>query len=123
LPQFTEQSPTSTPDFDLARSAVAEATQSRRSIAQRQLALDQERGWSRQDLERQMMYRRFTPGDVYAPHDLTGVEFSKWKKQRRKEKTKYDVLDQLNVNPEHHYKVRAVGAMTSVFKKKSPCAD
>ena len=31
--------------------------------------------------------RRWQTGDVYAPHDLSGIEAAKWKKVRRKEKT------------------------------------
>lgn len=53
-----------------------------------------------------MIHRRWKQGDVYAPHDLTGAEMAKWKKLRRKDKPKHDVLDQLNINPLHHYKVR-----------------
>jgi small subunit ribosomal protein S18 len=42
-------------------------------------------------------------GDVYAPHDLSSVEASKWKvNHRRPEK---DVFDMLGENPIKHYKV------------------
>lgn len=41
---------------------------------------------------------------MYAPHDLSGVEMAKWKRLRRKPKPKHDVLDQLGINPLHHYK-------------------
>lgn len=51
------------------------------------------------------MTRKFKVGDVYAPHDLTGVEMSKWKKLRRKGRPKRDVIDQLGINPKEHYKV------------------
>lgn len=50
------------------------------------------------------MPRRWRVGDVYAPHDLSGVEMSKWKKLRKKPKVKYDVMDQLGMNPLDHYK-------------------
>lgn len=51
------------------------------------------------------MYRRWMVGDVYAPHDLSGLEQSKWKRLRRRTKPKQDVFDQLGINPIHHYKV------------------
>lgn len=68
-----------------------------------------ERGWDKPDLERQV-HRRWRVGDVYAPHDLTGVEMAKWKKLRRRGKGmggrgRVDVVDQLGINPIHHYKV------------------
>jgi hypothetical protein len=48
--------------------------------------------------------RRWMVGDVYAPHDLSSVEASKWKKiERRPEK---DVFDMMGENPTKHYKVR-----------------
>jgi hypothetical protein len=54
------------------------------------------------DLGRQAP-RRWHAGDVYAPHDLSSVEASKWKAyQRRPEK---DVFDMLGENPIKHYKV------------------
>ena len=49
--------------------------------------------------------RRWKAGDVYAPHDLSGVEMAKWKKIRRKGKSKWDVMDQLGMDPREHYKV------------------
>lgn len=57
-----------------------------------------------------MAIRKWRVGDVYAPHDLTGVEQSKWKKLRRRGKAgvgkgRVDVVDQLGINPVEHYKV------------------
>jgi hypothetical protein len=49
--------------------------------------------------------RRWNVGDVYAPHDLSGVEQSKWKRLKQSPRPKWDVLDQLNLNPMDHYKV------------------
>jgi small subunit ribosomal protein S18 len=46
--------------------------------------------------------RRYKPGDVYAPHDLSGVEMTKWKKRDR---PIYDVFDVLDMNPLEHYRV------------------
>lgn len=54
------------------------------------------------DLGRQIS-RRWKEGDVYAPHDLSEVEMSKWKKRTR---PVYDVLDVLAMNPLDHYRVR-----------------
>lgn len=59
----------------------------------------------REDLERQMT-RRWKAGDVYAPHDLSGAEMSKWKQIQQKGRPKKDVLDILRINPLDHYKVR-----------------
>jgi small subunit ribosomal protein S18 len=46
--------------------------------------------------------RRWKAGDVYAPHDLSGVEMLKWKKRHQPERDVFDVLD---FNPEQHYRV------------------
>lgn len=65
-----------------------------------------ERGYSRKDLEGQQT-RRWRAGDVYAPHDLSGVEASKWKKVKRRPRPRAgerDVLDQLGINPIKEYK-------------------
>ncbi|CZR60763.1 uncharacterized protein PAC_10659 [Phialocephala subalpina] len=45
--------------------------------------------------------RRFKPGDVYAPHDLSEVEMAKWKKRA---KPMHDVFDVLDFNPLEHYR-------------------
>ncbi|KAK3618542.1 hypothetical protein LTR56_024583 [Elasticomyces elasticus] len=55
----------------------------------------------------QQIPRRYKPGDVYAPHDLSGNEMAKWKKLRRKPRVGShgtDVLDSLGVDPRKHYK-------------------
>ncbi|EGP86413.1 uncharacterized protein MYCGRDRAFT_18344, partial [Zymoseptoria tritici IPO323] len=79
--------------------STSKSTQFHKTQAQR----DAERTYSAKDLSQQIP-RRWKAGDVYAPHDLSGVEMSKWKKLRRKPRPKYDVLDQLGVNPLDHYK-------------------
>lgn len=53
------------------------------------------------DLSRQIS-RRWKAGDVYAPHDLSGVEMRKW---RGRGKPEYDVFDMLDMNPVNEYKV------------------
>jgi len=67
-------------------------------------AADIERAAYRQDLEKQLT-RRWRSGDVYSPHDLSGVEMSKWKQIQPKGKPKRDILDMLKINPMDHYKV------------------
>lgn len=78
---------------------TAEATKQQRTLQNLQETND------RQDLERQLP-RRWKTGDVYAPHDLSGVEMSKWKKVQAKGRPKVDVFDRLRLNPLNHYKVR-----------------
>jgi hypothetical protein len=62
------------------------------------------RGADRKGLESQQI-RRWNVGDVYAPHDLSGAEQSKWKRLKQKARPRWDVLDQLNIKPMDHYKV------------------
>ena len=50
------------------------------------------------------VFRRWQPGDVYAPHDLSGTEQKKWKQGRKKPQE--DAFDVLGVNPVMEYKVR-----------------
>ncbi|THW80844.1 ribosomal protein S18 [Aureobasidium pullulans] len=54
------------------------------------------------EYERQMT-RKWKDGDVYAPHDLSGVEMSKWSKGQPKGRPKKDVFDMLKINPLNHY--------------------
>jgi small subunit ribosomal protein S18 len=49
------------------------------------------------------MTRKWKDGDVYAPHDLSGVEMSKWSKGQPKGRPKKDVFDMLKINPLNHY--------------------
>jgi small subunit ribosomal protein S18 len=55
------------------------------------------------DLSKQIT-RRWKAGDIYAPHDLSGVEMAKWKKRG---KPNHDVFDVLDINPMDYYRVRA----------------
>ncbi|KAH6865297.1 ribosomal protein S18 [Alternaria rosae] len=48
------------------------------------------------------IYRKWQPGDVYAPHDLSGTEQKKWKYGRKK--PQQDAFDVLGVNPILEYK-------------------
>ncbi|KAF2487486.1 hypothetical protein BDY17DRAFT_306865 [Neohortaea acidophila] len=92
--------------YDIASSIISDTAAASRRRAQELRASEVERPWSRADLERQTQ-RRWRVGDVYAPHDLSGAEQAKWKKFRRKGKQRHDDIDQLGINPIHHYKVRA----------------
>jgi small subunit ribosomal protein S18 len=49
------------------------------------------------------MYRKWQPGDVYSPSDLSGAEQKKWKNGRRKPQS--DAFDILGINPVQEYKV------------------
>ncbi|KAK3708982.1 hypothetical protein LTR37_011146 [Vermiconidia calcicola] len=83
--------------------AIKESAANQKQRTESERLAEMERTYSRQDMERQVT-RRFKAGDVYAPHDLTGVEMAKWKKLRRKGRPTHDVIDQLGINPIHHYK-------------------
>ncbi|QIW95964.1 hypothetical protein AMS68_001482 [Peltaster fructicola] len=60
--------------------------------------------FTRSELERQAS-RRWQVGEVYAPHDLTGVEMAKWKKLTPPRRSGADAFDQLGINPLREYKV------------------
>lgn len=49
------------------------------------------------------IHRKWQPGDVYAPHDLSGPEQKKWKTGRRRPQS--DAFDTLGINPVTEYKV------------------
>ncbi|TAQ86328.1 hypothetical protein B7494_g5346 [Chlorociboria aeruginascens] len=72
------------PDGGASRSTTEEAARN-----------NLEKGLSRQ------ISRRWRPGDVYAPHDLSAVEMAKWKKR---EYPKWDVFDALDLDPMVEYK-------------------
>ncbi|KAJ4318452.1 hypothetical protein N0V94_004407 [Neodidymelliopsis sp. IMI 364377] len=55
----------------------------------------------RSNFQRQM-YRKWQPGDVYSPHDLSGAEQKKWKFGRKKPQS--DAFDVLGINPINEYK-------------------
>ncbi|KAL6707583.1 hypothetical protein ACN47E_003932 [Coniothyrium glycines] len=55
----------------------------------------------RSQYQRQM-FRKWMPGDVYAPHDLTGKEQKKWKVSRKQ--PTQDAFDVLGINPILEYK-------------------
>lgn len=66
------------------------------------------------------MYRKWNTGDVYAPHDLSGVEQKKWKLARKTPSS--DVFDTLGINPITEYKVRRVpSSHTRPASALTPC--
>lgn len=56
----------------------------------------------RSNFQRQI-YRKWKPGDVYSPSDLTGAEQKKWKLGRSR--PTLDAFDVLGINPISEYKV------------------
>jgi small subunit ribosomal protein S18 len=90
--------------FDVVRKAVGSVEQSDNRLKMDEQARTIARGVDRKGLEMQQI-RRWNVGDVYAPHDLSGAEQSKWKRMKQSPRPKWDVLDQLNLNPMDHYKV------------------
>lgn len=86
----------------MAKSAITEATSKSLAEKNRTALADLRRSYTRKDLELQVT-RRYQPGDVYSPHDLSGAEAAKWKKVSKKPRPRRDVLDQLAVNPLHYY--------------------
>ena len=71
--------------YDRTRDRLADVTKARRVL----------------DLERRI-HRKWKAGDVYAPHDLSPVEQTKWQKRKPRET---DAFDELGINPLHEYKV------------------
>ena len=86
---------------ELANKLLSEARSSGDLGRRRQETIDAlERDNRRRDLERQAA-RRWRPGDVYAPHDLSPVEAQKWKKATVGDKDAFDVL---GINPLDEWK-------------------
>lgn len=90
--------------FAFANKAVASIAESNNRAKLEEQARTIARGADRKGLEAQQI-RRWNVGDVYAPHDLSGAEQSKWKRLKQKARPRWDVLDQLNIKPMDHYKV------------------
>ncbi|KAK5131548.1 hypothetical protein LTR08_000875 [Meristemomyces frigidus] len=87
--------------YALAENTIREASAARARAKTDAALRDVERTYSRKDLEGQIA-RRWRVGDVYSPHDLSGIEQGKWRKQRRKPRARHndeDVMDKLGLNP------------------------
>lgn len=103
-PTGTSQNTGLSNQFAVAGSAIREAARSNEAALRARNLADLERTYTREDLDRQVT-RRWKGGDVYAPHDLSAMEMEKWKRQRNRPVPKFDVLDQLGLDPLKHYKV------------------
>jgi small subunit ribosomal protein S18 len=57
----------------------------------------------RRNQYQRQIFRKWQPGDVYSPHDLTGFEQKKWKFGRKRPQS--DAFDVLGINPINEYKV------------------
>jgi small subunit ribosomal protein S18 len=78
------------------------------SLARQALPVKKDLGREMQEFSREQdftkhMYRRWRPGDVYAPHDLSGAEQKKWKTGQTRPQS--DAFDVLGINPINEYKV------------------
>jgi small subunit ribosomal protein S18 len=80
---------------------IREASEKRRRLQQQPETQSMGDHFLAQDYSKQIT-RRWRAGDIYAPHDLSGVEMMKWKKRSA---PTHDVFDVLNFNPEQHYRV------------------
>jgi small subunit ribosomal protein S18 len=97
--------------WDVVARVAQEAVAPGQKKAAADQAADLARGFTRQDLQQQWV-RRWNVGDVYSPHDLSGIEMSKWKRTVRgsnkprisKDKGYRDDMDQLGIDPRQHYK-------------------
>ena len=63
------------------------------------------------------VFRRWQPGDVYAPKDLSGPEQKKWKNARRTAGS--DAFDTLGINPINEYKVRSLPVKYEAVKREA----
>ncbi|KAF1818486.1 ribosomal protein S18 [Dissoconium aciculare CBS 342.82] len=89
--------------LDIATKSLVSAGQGSGEALRLEAIANGQRGYTSQDLDKQVT-RRWRAGDVYAPHDLSGIEMAKWKRLRRKDRPRYDVLDLLGIDPLLHYK-------------------
>ncbi|KAI4241254.1 MAG: hypothetical protein L6R40_004670 [Gallowayella cf. fulva] len=92
-----------------------QAAQSRTSHKIRSALAETEASYRATDLERHL-YRRFRPGDIYAPHDLSPAEQQKWRSRtsfggniskahaRTHKQNARDVFDVLGVHPLDEFK-------------------
>ncbi|KAL8760278.1 MAG: hypothetical protein Q9199_000177 [Rusavskia elegans] len=92
-------------------------TQTHAATARRSALAETEASYRASDLERHL-YRRFQPGDIYAPHDLSPVEQQKWRQRtssggnitgrgapaNTQTQNRRDVFDVLGMNPLEEWK-------------------
>lgn len=72
------------------------------SLRQKQEAIDYLKSRKLSNDYLRQMPRRWTPGDVYSPHDLSPREMDKWRRRNQRE---VDVVDALGLRPLDMYKV------------------
>ncbi|OAA61864.1 37S ribosomal protein [Niveomyces insectorum RCEF 264] len=101
------QPPPSTLDTSAALSRVLFDTESRRRFsdrleAQKRTALERLAERKVSDDYARMLPRRWRVGDLYAPHDLSAAEATKWRAPARQPTR--DVLDVLGVDPRDEYR-------------------
>ncbi|GAB7360435.1 hypothetical protein MBLNU230_g8389t1 [Neophaeotheca triangularis] len=99
------KSPNNNRIFDFARSSIQQAST---PAAQEAKLAELARATNRNDLETQLPRgARWQLGDVYAPHDLSGVEANKFRKSRRdgtRARGEWDVVDVLGLQPKNMYR-------------------
>ena len=90
--------------YEAARALMQEST-ARKAAATSEALTSLQSDFTRVDLERQQP-RRFKPGEIYAPHDLSATEAAKFKRLRRpgSKANNWDIVDQLGVKPMDFYK-------------------
>ncbi|KAF2730771.1 ribosomal protein S18 [Polyplosphaeria fusca] len=70
--------------------------------ADRRSTMHQANMQARRDSFQKQIHRVWKTGDVYAPHDLSGMEQKKWKMGRKTPQS--DAFDTLGINPINEYK-------------------
>lgn len=100
LPSRSDTSPSEMRGYDSLMSLVNKAQEKgnerRKALAansrvQQTAAQEYEDNVSRSALTKQI-HRRWRAGDVYAPHDLSGIEMAKWKKRGKVTRDVFDVV-------------------------------
>ncbi|CAO1597397.1 hypothetical protein XANCAGTX0491_001206 [Xanthoria calcicola] len=118
-PQPQQQKPTPVSNLrglvsSLSQDAQAQTTA---TTARRSALAETEAAYRATDLERHL-HRRFRPGDIYAPHDLSPTEQAKWRPRaavggslqgrgtpaNAHAQNRRDVFDVLGINPLDEYK-------------------
>lgn len=76
----------------------------RRRMPTRQKFIEEHKAQNESRMLERFQTREWKAGDIYAPHDLSPTEMSKW---RKRSNPSADAFDALNLNPTDLYKVRA----------------
>ncbi|KAL9124253.1 MAG: hypothetical protein Q9217_006402 [Psora testacea] len=89
--------------MQLANRILQSMTPRDRAKSRQQTIASLQKATDTRDLERQWT-RRWAPGAIYAPHDLSPVEMEKRRLRHLHPAHKRDVFDVLGMNPVHEYK-------------------